>query len=51
MTIKDYYWSTSNATGSITPVEVELMMHCLIVKDVQSTNPNGYSIRCIKEKE
>ena len=52
MTIMDYYWATTtDAAGQASAVEVELTMNCLRVKNVLNTNPNGYSIRCIKERE
>ncbi|MBO4488374.1 MAG: hypothetical protein J5741_01800, partial [Bacteroidales bacterium] len=51
MTIMDYYWATTNTGGVLKPVEVELTMNCLRVTETYSQNPNGYSIRCIKEKE
>ena len=52
MTIMDYYWATTtDEAGEASAVEVELTMNCLRVKKVLNTNPNGYSIRCIKERE
>lgn len=52
MTIMDYYWATTtDDAGVASAVEVELTMNCLRVKNVLNTNPNGYSIRCIKERE
>ncbi|MBO7444991.1 MAG: InlB B-repeat-containing protein [Bacteroidales bacterium] len=51
MTIMDYYWATTtDDAGVASAVEVELTMNCLRVKNVLNTNPNGYSIRCIKER-
>ncbi len=52
LTIKDYYWATTTTeAGAITPVEVELTMNCLKVTNTTTTNLNGFSIRCIKERE
>ncbi|MCR4964359.1 MAG: InlB B-repeat-containing protein [Bacteroidales bacterium] len=51
MTLMDYYWATTTVGGTVMPVEVELTVNCLRVTQVLSSNPNGYSIRCIKEKE
>ena len=52
MTLMDYYWATTTTeAGVVSAVEVELTVNCLRVKDVQNTNPNGYSIRCVKERE
>ena len=52
MTLMDYYWATTTTeAGEVSAVEVELTVNCLRVKDVQNTNPNGYSIRCVKERE
>ena len=52
MTLMDYYWATTtDSAGNITATEVELTVNCLRVKEVLNTNPNGYSIRCVKERE
>ena len=46
-----YFWSTSNTGGGTSSSAYSTFLNCDYILQVQNAYGNGYSVRCIKEKE
>ena len=46
-----YFWSTANTGSSTSSSAYSMFLNCDYILQVQTSHGNGYSVRCIKEKE